>query len=194
MLLLRRGGAAILVATALVLAVRSHGPAGEVRPVVVAIHELSPGSQLHPSDVQQRQWPAGLVPAMAVRDVSELDGKVLAGAASAGEPLTTLRLAGPELARQAVGDSNATSVPIRLADADVAKLLTPGQRVDVITVGEHASQPTVLATGATVLAVLPPGAKSATEKGRLLLVAVPRSVATKLAAATLSQEVTVTLR
>jgi pilus assembly protein CpaB len=194
MLLLRRASAGILMAAALVLMVRSAGDAGELRPVMVATHELNPGSQLHPSDVQQRQWPSELVPAMALRDMSELDGKVLAGAASTGEPLTTLRLAGPELARQVVGGSDATSVPIRLGDADVARLLAPGQRVDVITVGERVNQPTVLAVGATVLAVLPPEPKSGTEKGRVVLVAVPRSVATKLAAATLSQEVTVTLR
>jgi pilus assembly protein CpaB len=119
---------------------------------------------------------------------------VLAGAAGAGEPLTALRLAGPELVRSVAGDGDAAAVPVRLTDADVAGLLHPGQRVDVVTVGERTGSPGVLASGARVLTVLPSDGKIAGGRGRLVLVAVPRAVATKVAAATLSQEVTVTLR
>jgi hypothetical protein len=62
-----------------------------------------------------------------------------------------------------------------------------------VTLGERADQPTVLATGATVLTVLPPDQKPGAQ-GRLVLIAVPRAAATRLAAATLAREVTVTLR
>jgi hypothetical protein len=85
-------------------------------------------------------------------------------------------------------------VPIRLADADIAGLLGPGQKVDVITVGNRADQPSVLASAAIVLTVLPDHGKTAGGRGRLVLVSVPGQAAAKLAAATLSQEVTVTLR
>jgi hypothetical protein len=54
-------------------------------------------------------------------------------------------------------------------------------------------QPTVLGAAAVVLTVLPPETGAATGQGRLALVAVPRAVAARLAAATLGQEVTVTL-
>ena len=84
-------------------------------------------------------------------------------------------------------------MPIRLADAEVAGLLSPGRLVDVVTVGQRSDQPTVLAAAAMVLTVLPAEAKPAA-RGRLVLIAVPRAAASKVAAATLSQEVTVTLR
>jgi pilus assembly protein CpaB len=192
--LLRRIAAGLLVAAALLLAVRSPGGSSGTRPVLVAVRDLTPGSTLHASDVQVRRWPSALVPPAALNTVAQVEGKVLAGAASNGEPLTALRLAGPELARQATGRTDAASVPIRLADADVAGLLGPGQIVDVVTVGERTSQPTVLAAGAVILTVLPGDGRPSVGRGRLVLVVVPRSVATKLAAATLSQEVTVTLR
>jgi pilus assembly protein CpaB len=191
--LLRRIAAGLLVVTALLLAVRSPS-ASDTATVLVAVHDLAPGSTLHGTDVAQRRWPRDLVPSGALRTVADVDGKVLAGAASSGEPLTVLRLAGPELARQASGRPDSASVPIRLTDPDVAGLLGPGQLVDVVTVGEHSNQPTILASAAKVLTVLPNSGKAAAGRGRIVLVVVPRSVAAKLAAATLSQDVTVTLR
>jgi Flp pilus assembly protein CpaB len=193
-LLIRRVASALLVAAAVFLAVRPpDGGSGE-RAVLVAARDLAPGSTLRPADVRVRHWPAALVPAHAFDSVEQASGKVLAGAASGGEPLTAPRFAGPELARQAGGRRDSVSVPIRLADADVAALLGPGRLVDVITVNPRSEQPSVLATGAVVLTILPADSKAAGGKGRLVLVAVPGPVATRLAAATLSQEVTVTLR
>lgn len=190
--LARRWLAGLLALAAVVLAVRDHAGAGSV-PVLVAAHDLAPGSVLSPTDVRIARWPPGLAPAGALTSEADAEGRVIAGAANRGEPLTTTRLAGPELARRAMGSSDAASVPIRLADAGVAGLLGPGRQVDVVTVGERTDQPTVLATGATVLTVLPAEQKPGVQ-GRLVLVAVPRSAATRLAAATLSREVTVTLR
>ena len=183
----------MLALAAVVLAVRGHlGAAGDV-PVLVAAHDLAPGSVLGPAEVRIARWPPELIPAGALTSVAETDGRVIAGAANRGEPLTAPRLAGPELARRALGSSDAASVPIRLADAGVAGLLGPGRLVDVVTLGERTDQPTVLAIGATVLTVLPPEQKPGVQ-GRLVLVAVPRAAATRLAAATLAREVTVTLR
>jgi pilus assembly protein CpaB len=191
--LARRWLAGLLALAAVVVAVRGElaGP-GDVE-VLVAARDLAPGTTLAAADLRTDRWPAALVPSGALGVPSQAEGRVLAGAANLGEPLTAPRLAGPELARRATGTADAAGVPIRLADAGVAGLLGPGRQVDVVTLGERADQPTVLATGATVLAVLPaeqrPGAQ-----GRLVLVAVPRSAATRLAAATLAKEVTVTLR
>lgn len=189
----RRVAASVLAAVALLLAVRAPG-AAETRPVLIAAHDLPPGSTLHTADVTQRRWPTDLVPAGALSNTTEVDGRVLAGAAGAGEPLTTLRLVGPALAVLTSGHTDRASVPIRLTDPDVAALLGPGQLVDVVTVGERSGEPTVLAAAAKVLTVLPNSVRSAAARGRIVLVVVPRSVAAKLAAATLSQDVTVTLR
>jgi pilus assembly protein CpaB len=191
--LARRVVAGLLVLAALVLAVSAPSAASGTTPVVVASRELAPGSTVATADVEVRGWPPELVPVGALTSVAQVDGRVLAGAASTGEVLTAMRLAGPELARKATGGHDAVSVPIRLADGDVAGLLVPGRLVDVVTVGERSDQPTVLAAGAVVLTVLPAEAKS-TARGRLVLVAVPRATATKLAAAILNQEVTITLR
>ncbi len=191
--LARRVVAGLLVLTALVLAVRGPGAVSSAAPVVVAVRELAPGSTVHAADVQVRAWPPELIPAGALTTLAEVDGRVLAGAANTGEPLTTVRLAGPELAKRASPGFDAAGVPIRLADADVAALLAPGRLVDVVTAGARSDQPTVLVSAAVVLTVLPAEAKPG-GRGRLVLVAVPRAVAPKLAAATLSQEVTITLR
>jgi Flp pilus assembly protein CpaB len=191
--LIRRWLAGLLVLAAAVLAVRGQfGAPGSV-PVLVAARDLAPGSTLSAADLRLSRWPPELVPAGVLTATAEAEGRVLAGAANRGEPLTAPRLAGPELTRRAGGGADAASVPIRLADGGVAGLLGPGRRVDVITLGERADQPTVLAAGATILTVLPAEQKPGAQ-GRLVLVAVPRSAAARLAAATLAREVTVTLR
>jgi hypothetical protein len=97
-----------------------------------------------------------------------------------------VRLVGPENTLLATGNPDAVAVPVRLTDAAVADLLRPGSRVDVV------GEPAVLANDAVVVAVRPSEGVSA--KGRLVVVALPRQVAAKVAAASLAQPVTVTLR
>jgi hypothetical protein len=82
-------------------------------------------------------------------------------------------------------------VPVRLADAGAAALLVPGSTVDVVTVGGDSGEPLVLATAAAVLAVLPADSPSS---GRLVLVAMPSGIAARVAAASLTEQVAVTLR
>lgn len=186
--LLRRTAAGLLVVLALVLAV-APGAAASGVPVLVAAGDLASGSTLGPDRLVVREWPPDLAPAGALDDPADAVGRVLAGAVRAGEPLTDARLTG---AGPRVGDGAA--VPVRLADADVAALLTPGSRVDVVTLGERATEPLVLAADAEVLTVLPAPTGSTASRGPLVLVAMPRSVASRVAAAALSDQVAVTLR
>lgn len=188
--LARRIGAGLLATAALVLAL---APADRGVPVVVAARDVTPGATLAAADLTVRQWPRGQVPAGALGEVAAAEGRVLVGAARAGEPLTDVRLAGSELAARLDGTPDAAAVPVRLADADVAALLVPGSRVDVVTLGASADEPVVLARDAAVLAVLPPGTGPGA-RGRLALVGMPRAVATRVAAASLSEQVAVTLR
>jgi hypothetical protein len=102
-----------------------------------------------------------------------------------------VRLAGAGPVATAAGGVDAAAVPVRLADSGVAELLTPGRHVDVLTVGERTDHPVVLAADATVLAVLP---EQRGARGRLVMVAMPRSVATRVAAASLTEQLAVTLR
>ncbi|GAA1841188.1 SAF domain-containing protein [Pseudonocardia ailaonensis] len=192
-LLLRRAGALALLLLAAVLAVRPS--ASDAVEVVVAARDLAPGRVIAPGDLTVRTWPSDVVPSGAVA-TGVAEGRVLAGALRAGEPVTDLRLAGPALAAAAAGVPDAAGVPVRLADADVAALLSPGTRVDVVTAAPAGGAPTVLAAAAVVLTVLEPGAGPAgsSTRGRLALVALPRDLATRVAAASLSDQVAVTLR
>lgn len=177
--LLRRTTAGLLAVLALALALAPHEAAGGT-PVVVAAADLPAGSTLAAGGLTVREWPPELVPAGAVVAVADAAGRVLVGAARAGEPLTDVRLTG---GTEVGGDDAA--VPVRLADPDVAALLVAGRRVDVVTLGERAGEPLVLASDARVVTVLP---------GPLVLVAMPRGLATRVAAAALSDQVAVTLR
>jgi pilus assembly protein CpaB len=186
--MLRRIAAGLLTLLALVLLLTPR-PGAHGVPVVVAAADVAAGSALRAADLSVRRWPAELVPAGALRDTSAADGRVLVGAARAGEPLTDARLAGPAAALGA--PRGAAAVPIRLADAGVAALLVAGSSVDVVTVGANTAEPVVLAAAAAVLAVLPPDPPSS---GRLVLVAMPAETAAQVAAASLTEQVAVTLR
>jgi Flp pilus assembly protein CpaB len=191
MVLLRRLAAAVLAGTAVVLAL---APAenGRVVPVVVAAADLAAGATVTASDLAVRSWPGDLVPAGALRAPAAAEGRVLAGAARAGEPLTDLRLTG---AGSRATDPNSAAVPVRLADPDVAELLGPGSRVDVVTAADPDGAPAVLAADASVLAVLPAeDGPAGPSLGRLILIAVPRELATRVAAAAVADQLAVTLR
>ncbi|HEY2763969.1 MAG TPA: SAF domain-containing protein [Pseudonocardiaceae bacterium] len=192
-MLLRRATAALLVGLAAVLALTAGRGAAGV-PVVVVTRDLAPGAVLGPGDVQMRGLPAPVVPDGTARGTETVLGRTLAAPVRRGEPVTDVRLTGPDLAQAVAADPAMVSVPVRLADPEVATLLHPGATVDVVTVGERQDDPVVLARGARVLAVLAPAARGATTEGRLVLVALDPLGATRVAAASLSQTLTITLR
>ncbi|MBP2340724.1 Flp pilus assembly protein CpaB [Saccharothrix coeruleofusca] len=139
--------------------------------VVVAARDLAPGVVLSAADlrvvgVPPDLRPSGAVPLAAARD------RVLVSAARAGEPLTDARLAAP--------DPDAASVPIRLADPEVAALLRPGSRVDVVGADSR-----VLAEDATVVSV---------RERESVVVSTARAAATAVAAESLEHPLAVTLR
>ncbi len=191
---LRRLVAILLVVLAGVLALRPAGARETAETgVVVAARDLSPGSALTQSDVDVRLLPAPDIPVGTLTSQDAVIGRVLAGPVRAGEPITDVRLVGPADTALTTGDPNAATVPVQLADPDVADLLRPGIRVDVVTLAPEEQADQVLAENATVITVRDtPGTQG--QPGRLVLVAVPRQAATRLAAASLRQPVTVTLR
>ncbi|MEJ3659095.1 SAF domain-containing protein [Actinomycetes bacterium KLBMP 9759] len=185
---LRRTAAAVLATMALALALMPRAGSAGVDLVVAAV-DIAPGSTIGAASVAVRSWPGELVPAGALFDTGAAVGRVLVGAARAGEPITDVRLvgAGPLSGAALQG----AAVPVRLADAGVASLLLPGSRVDVVTLGERSVEAVVLASDAVVLAVL---AEDARARGRLVMVAMPRATAAKVAAAALTEQVAVTMR
>ena len=197
-MLLRRAAAFLLALLALALALRP--PAAASRsPVVVAARDLPSGTALASADLALTTWPGELVPSGALRAPADADGRVLAGAARAGEPITDVRLAGPDAAGRLAGRPGDAAVPVRLADPEVARLLGPGSRVDVVTPAADGDRPVVLAADAAVLTVVAAEADASASpgqgsRGRLVLVALPRADAARGAAAALSKQVAVTLR
>jgi Flp pilus assembly protein CpaB len=190
LLALRRVTAAVLVLLAVVLAVRAPQARGTPTvPVLVAARDLAPGSSLGVVDVRVARAPSSLRPAAALTDADQVVGRVLAGAASAGEPITRARLVGPENSRLSTGDPRAVAVPVRLADPAVAELLSPGARVDVVTVSaDSLPGSVVLAADATVVTV------RGDADDRLVVIALPREAATRVASVSLGQPVAITLR
>jgi pilus assembly protein CpaB len=191
LVLLRRLAAGLLASLALVLALAPPDRAQRV-PVLVAAVDLAPGGTVRAADLTVRHWPPELAPAGALHDPAAAAGRVLAGAARAGEPITDVRLAGSAAAGAGPG---AAAVPVRLADPGVADLLSPGNRVDVVGLDGPAGAPVVLAPDAAVLAVLPAEhGPAGPTGGRLILVSMPRELATRVAAASVGDGLAITLR
>ncbi|RVW06758.1 SAF domain-containing protein [Rhodococcus spongiicola] len=194
----RRVTAGLLALLALVMLIRDgRGETGE--PVVVAARDLTPGHVLAAEDVRTVDRARTEVPGAAVQDQEAAVGRTVSSPVRSGEILTDVRLLGPRLAEAAVGSSDARVVPVRLSDSGLAELIREGDRVDVLTVGRardvDASQPTVatvLASGATVVLVASEH-PSAGRRDPVVMLALPAPAASAVAAASLTDAITVTL-
>jgi pilus assembly protein CpaB len=190
--LARRVGAALLAVAALVLALRP-GPAADaaappLQPVVVAARSLEAGRAVEIGDLAIGRYPPGTAPGGVVAQPELLIGRVLAGAVRAGEPLTDARLVGPGLTSLLpVGQ---VAAPVRLADLAVAGLVRTGDLVDVLATGPDAAEAETLASGVRVLAA---GGSGDGPTAGLLLVAVDTATAARLAAASTTATLTVSL-
>lgn len=194
--LVRRLLAAALVVLAAALYLRGDP---DTHPVdtVVATRDLAPGRVLDAADLRTVPRPAGMLPEGALRDFGPLLGATVTAPVRAGEILTDLRVLGPRLATAATGAREARIVPIRLADKAVADILRIGDRVDVIAGAEPAAEgahgpapPRTLATDAVVVLI----AGAARVRGsdeRVVLVALDPMPATTVAAASLTNALTV---
>jgi Flp pilus assembly protein CpaB len=186
--LARRIAAGVLVLLAGVAAWRPD-PHSTSREVVVATRDLAPGITVTPDDVALSSRPAGTLPDGAVTTLDAAVGATLAGPSRRGEILTDARVLGSRLTGLSVGP-NARTVPVHLADAAVLDLIRPGDVVDVLGApsADSTARPRLLAVGAVVVLV-----SAAAGDGRVVLVALPAAAAHTLAAATLVQEVTLTI-
>ena len=194
MLLLRRVAAAVLVGLAAIMALSPHSGrvAGDV--VVVAARDLNPGTVVEASQLTLRRLPAQAIPDGAARSPAAVLGRTLAAPVRRGEALTDVRLTGPNLTQSISHDPELVSVPLRLADPGVAALLHAGAIVDVVTVGPQHDEPVMLARGARVLAVLESPTRTGERYGKLVLVALDAVAATRVAATSIAQNLTVTVR
>ncbi|WP_248966203.1 Flp pilus assembly protein CpaB [Sphaerisporangium perillae] len=186
------------LATACVgLAVRP-APSAEV---LAAAHDLSPGVALSASDLTAVRLPEEAVPDGALRPGARVAGRVLAAPARRGEPITDLRLLGPALV-DAYGPGM-LATPVRVTDAASARLLRPGDVIDVIASSarwDDTGDPrtATVAQAVTVIA-LPRGSRSGdladstAESGALVVLATTPDQATHLAQAGTGSRLTITI-
>lgn len=147
----RRPLAAVLAGLAVAAALQASAhPAAPTVPVVVAAHDLAPGTVLASTDLTTTAFRPDSVPAGTI-GLREALGRRLVGPVRSGEPLTDVRLLGDALLSRYPGTS---AVPVRLGDADAAALLRVGDRVTLLAADPQASGPAVtVAQDAPVLAL-----------------------------------------
>lgn len=162
-------------------------------PLLTAARDLAAGTALTVEDVRATEVPRGLVPSGALATSAAAVGRVLAAPVRRGEPLTDVRLAGADLLTEHA--EGLVAVPIRIADAASAALVTAGDRVDVLAAAATPGGPPfaqTVAPDAEVLAV--PTAVQDAGDGALIVVAATPSVAARLAAAAVSSRLSLTVR
>jgi Flp pilus assembly protein CpaB len=123
--------------------------------VVTAARDLPAGTLLSASDLSRREFAPDSVPeGLAGAAV----GRILASPLRRGEPVTDVRLVGPELTE---GEPGRTAVPVRLPDAAMVDLLEVGDVIDLVATDPQGSGASVVAGGVPVLAIPPTGAVTA---------------------------------
>jgi len=179
-------------------AVSPEPPATEV--VLAAAHDLAGGARIRADDLQTIALPPAVVPAGTVTDAGRLTGRVLAVPVRAGEAITDVRLVGPSLL--AGYGERLVATPIRIADAGAARLVRPGDVIDVLAADEVAtsagSEARLLASGVRVIVV--PGedgsllSGASYGEGALVVLATTPETAARLAAAAVTSRLSLTIR
>lgn len=165
--------------------------------VLAAAHDLR-GGTLSASDLTVVRLPKDAVPEGALRPGARVAGRVLAAPARRGEPLTDVRLLGPALVDAYGPGTQAT--PVRITDAGSARLLRPGDVIDVIAAAAQWDdtldpRTATIAQAVTVIA-LPgstPSTDSTTESGALVVLATTPEQATRLAQAGTGSRLSITI-
>lgn len=180
----RRLLAGLLAAVAAwVLAQAATAPPPPTEPVWTAARDLPSGSVLDRDDLTRAAFAPGTAPEAAVRSIADVVGRTLATPLGSGEPITAAHLAGAE---RLAGYPGRSAVAVRIPDADVAGLLTPGQRVALVaTDPQGGGEPERVVDDAAVIAVPRASGTAAggALTGRLVVFAVPADRADDLAAA-----------
>ncbi len=166
----------------LLLAATLRPASADLVDVVVAASDLPPGATLSAQDLSVTALPADYLPPGAIVSTDIVIGRTIAGAISAGEPITRSRLVdtSPRL-------DGLHTVPVRLADAEAAMLLAPGSVIDLV-MGSRDSTPRVIAEGVQVVTIPARPASAglggaSRAAGSLIVVATDRRTAVALAAA-----------
>ncbi|KQR97508.1 hypothetical protein ASG12_16500 [Williamsia sp. Leaf354] len=199
-LAVRRVAAIVLLTASIVMAVVAHR-GEQLATVLVAAHDLTPGSVLVAGDLVDAQVAPGSVPEGALRMDRDGVGRTVTSPVRGGEILTDWRLLSARLPAQLVGDPDARLVPIRLADDAVIDLLRSGDVVDVLTESADTDSPgqgrggpgggRVLVRGAVVAVVPAHDARDRGGRAPVVMLAMPERDAHAVAGTALAAPVTV---
>lgn len=168
-------------------------PAAAGVPVVVASRALAAGHVLSAHDLSVRRLPPSSVPVGSRASPLEVAGRRLAGALTAGEPITAARVLGRGLLTGL--PTGTLAVPVSIGDSSTADLVRAGDRVDLLSSppasdlpGASAPRPAgrVVATRLLVLACLRDSGSATPHTA--LIVAADRATAERIATAGASQE------
>ncbi|WP_144070103.1 SAF domain-containing protein [Nonomuraea indica] len=174
----RRTIAAVLAGAGVLLGYSALRPT-QGAPVLVAARDLSPGV-LRPADLVA--VPLDHPPDGAIR--SGAVGRVLAGPMRRGEPLTDARLL--HTLRLPPGT---VATPVRIADADAVRLISPGSTIGVLAAWEgQAAQ--LVADDVTVVTIPP----ADDDKGALIVLATTPAQAGTLTAAQAGGHLSITIK
>ncbi|MER5325687.1 SAF domain-containing protein [Streptosporangium roseum] len=157
--------------------------------VLAAARDL-PSGVLEAADLKAVALRPDTVPDGAVKPGTAIAGRVLAGPMRRGEPLTDARILGPSLL--AAHGPGTVATPVRVADPESARLLSPGDVVDVLaapSTWEGATPARTVAEDVTVLTA-PDGEA---DRGALLVLATTSDQAVELASAQAGGHLSITI-
>ncbi|MBB2915480.1 Flp pilus assembly protein CpaB [Streptosporangium becharense] len=157
--------------------------------VLAAARDL-PGGVLDAADLAPVDLRPGTVPDGALKPGAQVTGRILVGPMRRGEPLTDVRLLGPSLL--AAHNPGTVAAPVRVADPETARLISPGDIVDVLaapTTWDGSVPARIVAQDVTVLAT--PEGES--ERGALVVLAMTSAQATELASAQAGGRLSITI-
>ena len=184
----RRLLAAVLTGVAVAAGLRAvAAPPPATVAVLVAARDLPAGVELDADDLVVAEFAPGSAPDGVADDPG---GRILAAPVRRGEPVTDVRLVGPQLTE---GLADLTATPVRLPDAGMVGLLRVGDRIDLVAADPRGDGAETVASDVPVLAI--PSEESGGPgttglPGRLVVVGVPPDEVGAVASAAVGSFVT----
>jgi pilus assembly protein CpaB len=169
--------------------------------VLVAAKNLAGGTPLSAADVHVQDLPSSAVPDGSLRAEADVTGRSLVAPVRAGEVLTDVRVIGRSYL-ESYGD-DVVAAPVRIADAASVGLLRAGDIIDVLASGAGADRANscaarLVASGVPVITIPRTDSDVLGRRdvgdGGLLVVATTSETAARLAAAAVTERLSLVIR
>ena len=128
----------------------------ETQPIFVAMSDIGIGDELTAQNVKMEEWPIDKIPEGAIIEATQLEGQSPKQRLFAGEPLLMGKLVDRESLRKSSQTIpkgyRVTSVKVDMASS-VSYLITPGDRVDVLSLSGPGNSAEVILSDIEVFAI-----------------------------------------